>query len=154
MAIESFVNLSHINRLINPDTTAQPGLPFPQPDPADLIEGPRIRLRYGSAATQIWVSQRKWRRTDGLPEHEHHYQNRWREIEDWRDSDNLIGKRVWVMRHADLYGVVEEDEDGHLLVTDEDDGVTVWVQPEDVSVQQDDVHLNPFEKTIKEHAGR
>ena len=92
--IRSTLDLRHLDRMSREPESPPAELPLlPEIDPADLKEGPRIPLRYGSAPTEIWISRHLWRRTDGLPEHVWHYQNRWRplselagELEDDRDD--------------------------------------------------------------------
>lgn len=149
--INSFVDLSHIRRMSAPPPPAQPDLPFPQRDRAQIIEGPRVRLRYGSAATEVDMAALEWRRTDGLPEHEYHFQNRWRSIHNWRDTDCIVGKRVQLLG-TDYIGIAEEDDEGFLQFADEDDGTFhTCLQAEDLTILQDDVNLNPFEAAIAAH---
>lgn len=127
----------------------QPDLPFPQPAPVDIIDGPRISLRYGSAPTEIWVSGRKWRRTDRGDVFS--YQGRWRAIDDYRETDNLVGK-LGEANYAGrvLRGVLAEDEDGFLgFVVPE--GVAGWLRPENITVIDDPQHLNKFERAIAAH---
>lgn len=156
--IRSFVNLSHIDRMTAPPPPAQPDLPFPQPAADDVIPGPRISLRYGSAATEICISKQEWRRTDGLPEHRFHYQNRWRSIHDWTDEDCLVGKRAKLKKgpHKGLTGVIswDPDDEGFLAITNEVNGrLHVWCGPKDFMVLPDAVNLNPFEQAIAAHLG-
>lgn len=150
MAIESFVDLAHIRRVTDPDPTTQPDLAFGMEAPdGDRIEGPRISLRYGSAATEIWVSKRQWRRTDrGDPLS---YHGRWRSIDDWRDAENCIGKLALV-KGTDNIGVVSEDEDGFLEVDDLDDPKCGGMaNPDELRVIPHPDYLNRFERAIKDH---
>lgn len=144
--IRSFVDLSHIDRMSAPPQPKQTDLPFPEAPADDVIEGPRIPARYGSYATEIWVSKRLWRRTDGLPEARFHYQNRWHSITDYTDEDCVVGKRVsvnnaWIAPYIGLAGLTE---DGHLSI----DGHETLLTARHVTVLEDDVHLNPFERAI------
>lgn len=149
------MNTAFLRRMTGETTWGvQPDLPFPKPDPADLIDGPRVPLRYGSAATQIWVSKRQWRRSDGLPGHEYHYQNRWRTFDDYTDTDNVEGKRARVKGTEDV-GIVVVDDEGFLSLEDENGVVVHWclLQVEDVEVIPDETRLNKFERALKEHLG-
>jgi hypothetical protein len=151
MAIESVVDLGHIRRMTDPDTTTQPDLAFGVEAPdGDKIEGPRISLRYGSAATEIWVSKRLWRRTDrGDP---FSYLGRWRSIDDFREAENCVGKLALV-RGSDAIGVVTEDEDGFLEVDDVEEPKCGggMMQPGELRIIPHPDHLNRFEQAIKAH---
>lgn len=146
--IRSFVDLSHIDRLSRGPEPQPPELPFPEPDAADLIDGPRIALRYGSAATQICISTRMWRRTDGLPETRWHFQNRWRSIRDYSEEACVVGKLVVVNNawNPPYQGVAGETDDGHLSI----DGHETFLTAAHVTVIETVEHLNLFEQALKE----
>lgn len=57
-------------------------------EPGDVIPGPRVPLRYGSAATAIRLSTRQWRMV------EHGDDNAWVGIDDYTVAENIIGKSV------------------------------------------------------------
>lgn len=151
MALESFVDLAHIRRMTHPDTTVQPDLAFGGEAPdGDRIDGPRISLRYGSAATEIWVSKRQWRRIDRGDHFS--YQGRWRSIDDWTESDNCLGKLA-LIKGTDNIGIVTEDEDGFLMVDDLDDPKCGGMasDPSELRVIPHPDYLNRFEQAIKDH---
>lgn len=122
----------------------QPSLPFPDFDPADIIEGPRIPLRYGSAATEICVGARMWRRTDCGDRFT--YQGRWRSIADYTDEDCVAGKWVRVKwRDGFREGLASMDEEGFILVG----GIPYHAK--EVEVMPDPTCLNMFERAIAAH---
>ncbi|AXQ68831.1 hypothetical protein HOU00_gp294 [Caulobacter phage CcrPW] len=124
----------------------QAELPFPDHDPADIIEGPRIALRYGSAATQICVSARMWRRTDVGDRFT--YRGRWRSVDDYTDEDCVAGKWVRVKwRDGYREGLATMDEEGFILVN----GIPYHAK--NVEVIPDPAYLNMFERAIAAHRG-
>lgn len=137
-----------LDRMINPEPpTVQEDLPFPRP--TNLIEGPRIPLRYGSAATEISIDTLEWRRTDRGDRFT--YQGRWRSVHDYREADCCVGKLVRVKRSGHI-GVCYEDEEGFLSIASRDGvktGYTYRVQ--DIDVLDDPAYLNMFERAIAAH---
>jgi hypothetical protein len=145
--IRSFIDLSHIDRMTAPPPPAQPDLAFPDIcEPDDIIPGPRIPLRYGSAATEISISRRMWRRTDRGDRFT--YQGRWRSIEDWSDMDCIDGKLVR-LNGKSVIGVAVVDDEGFISVDQPNsDLVWSWLSPADLTVLQDHKHLNIFERAL------
>lgn len=144
--IRSFIDLSHIDRMTAPPAPVQPDLAFPDVDPADIIVGPRISLRYGSAATEISVSQRMWRRTDRGDRFT--YQGRWRSISDYTEMDCVDGKLVQV-KGEDVIGVAVVDDEGFISVAKpHTDIVWTFLTVEHVEVVEDGIHLNQFEQAL------
>lgn len=147
--IRSTLDLSHIDRMTAPAAPVQPDLPFP--DLVDLIDGPRIALRYGSAATEISISKRMWRRKgEGL----FSFHGRWRSINDYREADCISGK--WVRsKEYDVEGVASLDSDGFITVTVPCAGGIAtypWGSPDTVEVIETAEHLNAFEIAILQTA--
>lgn len=63
--IRSKLDLSHLDRMSRPPEEPHPELPlWPEIEPSELVEGPRMPLRYGSAPITIWWKQGKWKRAD------------------------------------------------------------------------------------------
>jgi len=135
-----------LQRMVAGPEPVQPELPLPpQHDPANIIPGPRIRLRYGSAATEICTRCRVWRDTRVPSE-------RWRSVSDYRHIDNVIGKLVEVKNafNPPYRGVAgESDDDGGGLTID---GKETFLSLSHVTVVSSDEHLNAFEQALKEHA--
>lgn len=128
----------------------QPDLPFPpRCDPAYNIPGPRYPLLYGSAATEINLDQMMWRRTDGLPEAEYHYQNRWRPIVDETDEFCLCGKRV--LFHGKIGTTFEDDDRTLSVLLDGDKHPWGDVRARDLTVVYDPAYPNAFEAVIAKH---
>jgi hypothetical protein len=144
--IRSFIDLSHIDRMTAPPAPVQPDLAFPDAPAEDVIPGPRIPLRYGSAATEIWVSKRMWRRTDRGDRFS--YQGRWRSIDDYSETDCIDGKLVRVNGKS-VIGVAVVDDEGFISVDKPGtDIVWTWLSPADLTVLQDHKHLNMFEQAL------
>jgi hypothetical protein len=139
---------AYIQRLIDGPAPLPQELPFPDAPRDDVIPGPRISARYGSYATEIWVSKRMWRRTDGLPEHRFHYQNRWRRMDDYTDIDNVIGKLVSVRNawNPPYRGVAGETDEGYVSI----DGRDTFLTAAHLDVLPSDTHLSRFEQAIAE----
>lgn len=137
-----------LQRMVNPETpAAQPDLPFPRP--TNLIEGPRIPLRYGSAATEISIDTLEWRRTDCGDRFT--YQGRWRSIHDYRESDCCVGKLVRLKRSGHI-GVCYEDDEGFLSIASRSGVQTGFTyRVEDIDVLDDPAYLNMFERAIAAH---
>jgi hypothetical protein len=143
--IRSTMDLRHIDRMSAPPEPVQADLPFP--DLVDLIEGPRIPLRYGSAATEISVSKRMWRRKgEGL----FSFHGRWRSINDYREADCIAGK--WVRsKEYGVEGVASLDDEGFITITVAVAGGAAmypWGSPDNVEVIETAEHLNAFEIAI------
>ncbi len=144
-----------LNRMTEPQPVqGELALP-PEVEPDDLIQGPRISLRYGTAPTEIWVSARKWRTM-------HHVPGRWKSITDYRDDDCLIGKLVKVNPGTpdELVGVVWECDDFEGTAFEVRGIVTrtgwkgnVYPTWRNLEVIEDGIHLNAFEQALKD-AGR
>lgn len=117
-----------------------------------LIHGPRVPLRYGSAPTVIHVVRRQWRTM-------HHVPGDWVDVGDYSQVDNLIGKRVKIIREG-CCGVVRRsvDEDilfdvllsnGMLFACG--DVAEVEVVAEAHISDPFKRHRNPFEETLDRH---
>jgi hypothetical protein len=151
-SIAASTDLRHLRRLSSPSEPAPAELPFPDAPSSELVEGPRIPLRHGSAPTEVWITRKLWRRTDGLPEDRWHYQNRWRNVEDWTDPDCLSGKWARIINPfgygaEGVLSLVDEQSD-ELLLTTSDGNEHPFLHPAHVEVLQDSVHLNAFEQAI------
>ncbi|USN14021.1 hypothetical protein PAPPERLAPAPP_03490 [Brevundimonas phage vB_BpoS-Papperlapapp] len=115
-----------------------PLLPEHQRD--DVVPGPRIPARYGSYSTSLRRSTREWRvleRGDPLT-----WSGRWRSVDDYTDADCLVGKYA---RSGALQGVVAYAKDEGAIL--EIDGYPV--RPEDLTVIENAVHLNDFQRALR-----
>lgn len=123
-------------------------VPKPKPEysaPGNVIPGPRVRLRYGTAATAIRLSSRQWRLV------EHGTDVKWISIDDFSHAENIIGKRVTcTLGKRTMECVVGPPEELDEAFTVVYQGLTLFGfhNPAEVKVIDDPTHLNKFEAVL------
>lgn len=120
--------------------------------PPGTIPGPRIPLRFGSAATEIHVERREWRTVRYVP-------GEWIAVDDFSQVDNLVGKRVRI-RGEGCGGIVRaSSEEGVLFDVLLANGM-LWACSSVYDVEVvDETHIadpfkrhrNPFEEALDRH---
>jgi hypothetical protein len=114
------------------------------PDP-NIIPGPRIPLRHGSAATQIDVAGRRWRRE--------YHDTQWYAVDDYSLSNCVVDKLVRVIGHDLLTGIAVMDDEGFFGINRDGVFIDSWWLPQHFEVLASSDHLNPFEQAIADHLG-
>lgn len=114
-------------------------------DAVRFIPGPRVPLRYGSAATVIDVPGRRWRMVERTDE--------WKAIDDYTHPDNVIGKWVRVKRlGAQGLAVAPDELDEVLVVKSFGNHISVF-DLDAVEVIDGPTALNGFERVIAGASG-